>query len=174
MSDGSTIEVDVVVEADAWSALPAAAELIEVAVAAACRAAGIDGDNDEDDEIPDAAEIAVMLTDDEGIRVLNRDWRGKDKATNVLSFPSPQVARAGGDPHLGDIAIAYQTMEREAASEGKPLADHLVHLAVHGTLHLLGHDHEETGDAEAMEALERSILADLGVPDPYAETDPVV
>jgi probable rRNA maturation factor len=166
MSDGSTIEVVVLVEADAWSALPAAAELIEVAVAAACRSAGAD--------VPEEAEIAVMLTDDEGIRALNRDWRGKDKATNVLSFPSPEVARAGGDPHLGDIAIAYETMEREAASEAKPLANHLVHLAVHGTLHLLGHDHEEPGEAEAMEALERSVLAGLGVPDPYAETDPVL
>lgn len=170
MSDGSTIEVDVLVEADAWSALPAAAELIEVAVAAACRAAA----DDLEDDLPEAAEIAVMLTDDEGIKALNRDWRGKDKATNVLSFPSPEVARAGGDPHLGDIAIAYETMAREAESEGKPLADHLVHLAVHGTLHLLGHDHEEADEAEAMEALERSILAGLGVPDPYAETDPVI
>jgi probable rRNA maturation factor len=169
MSDGSTIEVDVLVEADAWSALPAAAELIEVAVAAACRAATADLGTDLTE-----AEIAVMLTDDAGIRALNRDWRGKDKATNVLSFPSPAVARAGGDPHLGDIAIAYETMAREAASEAKPLADHLVHLAVHGTLHLLGHDHEEPGEAEAMEALERSVLADLGVPDPYAETDPVL
>lgn len=170
MSDGSTIEVDVLVEADAWSALPAAPELIEVAVAAACRAAAAD----IEDDLPEAAEIAVMLTDDEGIKALNRDWRGKDKATNVLSFPSPEVARAGGDPHLGDIAIAYETMAREAESEGKPLANHLVHLAVHGTLHLLGHDHEEVGEAEAMEALERSILAGLGVPDPYTETDPVI
>lgn len=166
MSDGSTIEVDVLVGADAWSALPAAAELIEVAVIAACRTAGGD--------LPEEVEIAVMLTDDAGIRALNRDWRGKDKATNVLSFPSPAVARAGGDPHLGDIAIAFETLEREAASESKPLADHLVHLAVHGTLHLLGHDHEEAGDAEAMEALERTVLAGLGVPDPYAETDPVL
>lgn len=165
MNDGSTIEVDVLEQADAWSALPAAAELIEVAVAAACRAATT--------PLPDGAEIAVMLTDDDGIRALNRDWRGKDKATNVLSFPSPEVARAGGDPHLGDIAIAYQTLEREAVSEDKPIADHLVHLAVHGTLHLLGYDHEESGEAEAMETLERSVLARLGVPDPYAETDPV-
>lgn len=166
MSDGSTIEVDVLVEADAWSALPAAAGLIEAAVAAACRACG--------EDLSGGAEIAVMLTDDEGMRALNRDWRGKDKATNVLSFPSPEVARAGGDPHLGDIAIAYETLERQAAADGKPVADHLVHLAVHGTLHLLGYDHEEPGEAEAMESLERSVLSGLGVPDPYAETDPVI
>ncbi|MBS7539685.1 rRNA maturation RNase YbeY [Ancylobacter lacus] len=166
MSDGSPIEVDVLVEADAWSALPEAADLIVRAVTAVCLR--------EAAELSDGAEIAVMLTDDAGIRALNRDWRGKDKATNVLSFPSPDVAREGGDPHLGDIAIAYETLEREAISEGKPVANHLVHLAVHGTLHLIGHDHEDGAEAEAMEALERAILAELGVPDPYAETEPLI
>lgn len=169
MNDGSTIEVDVLVEAGAWSALPDAASLIEQAVKAACRRAREDADLD----VPDGAEIAVMLTDDAGIRALNRDWRGKDKATNVLSFPTPEAARMGGDPHFGDIAIAFETLQREASGEDKPLAHHLVHLAVHGTLHLLGHDHEDGEDAEAMESLERSVLAGLGVPDPYAETDPV-
>jgi probable rRNA maturation factor len=116
------------------------------------------------------AEIAVMLADDAALRELNRTWRDIDKPTNVLSFPAPPApAAAGGAPrHLGDIAIAYETARREAETEGKPFADHLSHLAVHGYLHLIGHDHETEVEAEAMEALERAILARLGIPDPYA------
>lgn len=168
MSDGDRIEVDILVEAGPWSALPEADDLIARAVLAACRGAA------EDYEIElEGAEVAVKLTDDAAIRLLNRDWRGKDSATNVLSFPTPEVARMAGAPHLGDIAIAYETLEREAAGEGKPLADHLAHLAVHGTLHLLGYDHEVPEEAEEMEAMERRVLATLGVPDPYAETEPV-
>lgn len=118
-------------------------------------------------------EVGVLLADDARVRGLNRDWRGKDKATNVLSFP----AREPGDPwpaegpaHLGDIAVALETVLREAGEEGKDPADHLAHLVVHGTLHLLGHDHE-AGDAEAevMEALETGVLAGLGVADPYRD-----
>lgn len=168
MSDGSTIEIDVVVEASAWEAFPDAADLVTKAVIAACAGASTEYELDID-----GAEIAVMLTDDEGIRALNRDWRGKDKPTNVLSFPTPETARSGGDPHLGDIAIAFETLEREALSEDKSFANHLTHLAVHGTLHLLGYDHEVTEEAEEMEAMERIVLATLGVPDPYAETEPV-
>lgn len=168
MSDDPTLEVDVLVEAELWSAIPEASELVTRAVLAACAGALSEYEIDID-----GAEIAVKLTDDGAIRALNRDWRGKDYATNVLSFPTPEMARAGGDPHLGDIAIAFETLEREAATEGKPLADHLAHLAVHGTLHLLGYDHEVTEEAEEMEAMERLVLAELGVPDPYAETEPV-
>jgi probable rRNA maturation factor len=159
--------IEVTVEAEAWTTTvtdPAA--LVRRAALTTLRQVRPD--------LADRAIVSVLLTDDAAIRALNRDWRGKDKATNVLSFPSPEVARAGGDPHLGDIAIAYETLEREAAADGKPVADHLVHLAVHGTLHLLGYDHEEPGEAEAMESLERSVLSGLGVPDPYAETDPVI
>jgi probable rRNA maturation factor len=127
-------------------------------------------------EIVDAdtadAELAVMLTDDTGIRTLNRNWRGIDKPTNVLSFPALQPVRARGPddapPMLGDIAIAYETMRREADEEAKPFEHHLSHLAVHGFLHLVGYDHENNDDAEAMEALEREVLAQLGIPDPYA------
>lgn len=169
MTDDSAIEVDVLVEADSWSVLPEADALVTRAVIAACA-----GALEEYELDIDGAEIAVKLTGDQAIRMLNRDWRGKDAATNVLSFPTPEMARAGGDPHLGDIAIAFETLEREAAAEEKPIADHLVHLAVHGTLHLAGHDHEDGAEAEAMEALERAVLAALGVSDPYAETDPVV
>ncbi len=99
-----------------------------------------------------------MLTDDAGIRTLNSNWRGIDKPTNVLSFPALQPEgewKEGDAPRmLGDIAIAYETMRREADEEQKPFDHHLSHLAVHGFLHLIGYDHENDGDAEEMEALE--------------------
>ena len=106
-----------------------------------------------------------MLTDNSAIRLLNRTWRGVDAATNVLSFPT---GRTGGDPLLiGDIVLAHETVAAEAQAEGKPFAHHLAHLAVHGFLHLLGYDHEQKKDAEAMERLERDILRRLDIPDPY-------
>ena len=113
--------------------------------------------------------LLLCSTDDSGIRTLNRDWRGIDKPTNVLSFPAAQTPAGRAQPRmLGDIAIAYEITRREAESEHKPFAHHLSHLAVHGFLHLIGYDHETDADAEKMESLERSILASLGVPDPYA------
>ncbi|MFK8253594.1 rRNA maturation RNase YbeY [Ancylobacter terrae] len=164
MSPDSTVTVDVLVEADGWSVLPDAAGLVEAAVRTACVAAT--------DDLPSGADIAVMLTDDAAVRTLNREWRGKDKATNVLSFPAdPDLAPDAGEAHLGDIAIAFETLCREAEAEGKTRGHHLSHLAVHGTLHLLGFDHETGEDAEEMEALERRILASLGVPDPYLDTE---
>lgn len=114
------------------------------------------------------AELAIVLTDDSAIRALNRDWRGIDKATNVLSFPTNgAVAR-----HLGDIVLAFETIVREARSEDKPLAHHLAHLAVHGFLHLVGYDHERPKDALRMENTERRILRQLAIPDPYRPTEP--
>lgn len=117
------------------------------------------------------AELTVLLTDDAAIRVLNRDWRGQDKPTNVLSFPGdPAMPVPPGAPrHLGDVAIALETLLAEAAAQGRAPADHLAHLVVHGVLHLLGHDHRDEAEAEAMESLETAILAGLGVADPYAE-----
>ena len=113
-------------------------------------------------------ELAVVLTDDCTIRALNRDWRAKDAATNVLSFPAGEPPGARGSPCLlGDIVIAYETTEREARAERKPFMHHLAHLAVHGFLHLAGHDHESDDEADAMEQLEIAILARLDVPDPY-------
>jgi len=132
-------------------------------------------------EIADAdvgdAELAVMLTDDSGIRTLNSNWRGIDKPTNVLSFPALQPTGAGAPDDaprmLGDIAIAYETTRKEADDEHKPFDHHLSHLAVHGFLHLIGYDHEKDDDAEAMESLEQEILAQLGIPDPYADRERV-
>jgi probable rRNA maturation factor len=116
-----------------------------------------------------------MLTDDAGIRTLNKNWRGIDKPTNVLSFPALQSERtADNAPRmLGDIASAYETTRSEADAEHKPFDHHLSHLAVHGFLHLVGYDHENDNDAEIMEGLERDILAQLGIPDPYAHDDQV-
>ena len=106
--------------------------------------------------------LNVALADDKGVRVLNKRDRHKDKPTNVLSYPSGERA------FLGDIVLARQTVWREAREQKKSPADHVIHLVVHGTLHLLGHDHETSdADAERMEALERRILKRLGVADPY-------
>src|SRR5690606_27325001 len=111
----------------------------------------------------------VIFTDDAAIRALNAEWRGKDKATNVLTFPAFPVLRGGAlPPMLGDIVLAYETVEREAREEDKPFESHLSHLLAHGFLHLAGYDHEEDGEAEEMEDAERRILARLAIPDPYA------
>jgi len=158
---------EVLVVADCWRDEPDAEAVIQRAIAAAAET--VDQDVGE-------AELAVMLTDDAGIRTLNLNWRGVDKPTNVLSFPALQPSRpsaADDAPRmLGDIAIAYQTMRKEADEEQKPFEHHLSHLAVHGFLHLIGYDHDKDDDAEAMEALEQEILAQLGIPNPYADRDP--
>jgi probable rRNA maturation factor len=112
-----------------------------------------------------------VLTDDSAIRALNRDWRGVDRPTNVLSFPARPGPSAAGPALLGDIVIAFETTMQEARSESKPFEHHLAHLAVHGFLHLLGQDHDNDSDAETMEGIERVILARLGIPDPYAAGD---
>jgi len=118
---------------------------------------------------PRPVEISVRLTGDEEVRALNAQWRGKDKPTNVLSFPAPDQPGAEGPRHLGDIALAYETLVRESEEESKALADHFAHLIVHGILHLLGYDHEDEEEAEDMEALEVKALATLGIADPYRD-----
>ncbi|PZU47415.1 MAG: rRNA maturation RNase YbeY [Sphingomonas sp.] len=128
--------------------------------------------------LPDAlVEVSVRLTDDAEMQRLNRDYRGKDKPTNVLSFPMhapDELARwlAAGETDLllGDLALGAETVAREAAEKAIAIEAHVMHLVVHGTLHLLGHDHLDDPTAEAMEALETRILAGLGIADPYAET----
>lgn len=155
---------EVLVVADCWQTEPNAEAVIQRAINAAAEFADADvGD----------AELAVMLTDDSGIQTLNSNWRGIDKPTNVLSFPALQPTGTGTPDDaprmLGDIAIAYQTTRKEADDEQKPFDHHLSHLAVHGFLHLIGYDHEKDDDAEAMESLEAEILAQLGIPDPYAD-----
>jgi probable rRNA maturation factor len=156
MSGDNRPEIELAIEAGDWNAAEDE-KIVQRAIAQASQ------------ELPHdiaGAELSVVLTDDASIRKINAQWRNKDSATNVLSFPA---APAPGTPRLlGDIVIAYETTAREARDEGKPFANHLSHLAVHGFLHLLGYDHESDAEAEDMERLERDILARLGVPDPYA------
>ena len=154
---------DVLIAADCWRAQLDAEDIVQHAIAAAASFV----------ELPaDETELAVMLTDDARIRELNREWRGQDKATNVLSFPAAQPPGETPQPlMLGDIAIAYETTRSEAEAEGKPFQNHLSHLAIHGFLHLLGYDHLDDDEAEEMEGLERDILATLGIADPYLTHD---
>lgn len=118
-------------------------------------------------------ELAIVLADDRSVRALNRRYRGIDRPTNVLSFPAQDFAAPrrpllpGAPVALGDIVLAWQTVCREAAEQGKTVAAHLKHLVVHGTLHLLGYDHEDAASARRMEGLEVRVLAGLGVADPY-------
>ena len=150
--------IDVVIASARWRKTPRAARLVRRAIAAAAPARAR------------KAELSVVLTDDRAIRALNRRWRGKNKPTNVLSFPTP-AQRQGGPRHLGDVVIAYETVAGEARAARKRFDHHLAHLAVHGFLHLLGYDHESHSEADAMERRERRVLAQLGIPDPYAVRD---
>ena len=111
--------------------------------------------------------VVVLLTDDETVRDLNDRFRGKDKPTNVLSFPAAAMPGVVATTALGDIVLAYGVCAREAEEQSKTLTSHLIHLVVHGVLHLLGRDHEDDAEAETMEGEERAILASLGVSDPY-------
>jgi probable rRNA maturation factor len=159
MSEAVTVEVSV--HCDAWlAACPEAEVLAEAAARAALsRTAG---------SLAAAPLIlGLILTDDAEQRGLNRTYRGRDAPTNVLSFAIGDPAPVGSAVLLGDVVLAFATVEREAAEQHKPLAEHLRHLVVHGVLHLLGFDHQSAAEAEVMEAREVEILANLGVPDPY-------
>jgi probable rRNA maturation factor len=155
----AAVSLDLVVEAGGWSALPEVETLAQRAVDAALGVAS--------DAPREPVEISILLADDATIRELNREWRGQDKPTNVLSFPALEQRGVPGPRPLGDLALAFETLAREAEDEDKALADHAAHLIVHGTLHLLGYDHETTGEAEIMEAFELKALARLGIADPY-------
>jgi probable rRNA maturation factor len=149
--------IDIEIEDVDWTqAVPEAEALVRQAAETALAADKVVGD------------VTILLTSDLAVRELNATFRGKDYATNVLSFPAP----ANPEDFVGDIALALGVMTREAAEQGKPLAHHLQHLVIHGVLHLIGYDHEDDGDAERMESLERALLAGLEVPDPYADDAP--
>jgi probable rRNA maturation factor len=158
--------IDIVVESPLWKAQRGVRAVLQRAIGEAAAMAATSG-----------GELAIVLTDDSAIRALNRDWRGKDQPTNVLSFPAPAPARTlpsqpGEVRLMGDIVIAYETVEREARVEERPFRHHLAHLAVHGFLHLAGHDHVVEAEADVMEALEIAVLARLDVPNPYLLRDP--
>ncbi len=112
-------------------------------------------------------ELSVRIVDADEGRALNRDYRDKDYATNVLSFPA-ELPPGVPLPILGDLVLCAPVVAREAEEQGKPLKHHYAHMLVHGVLHLLGHDHMDEAEAEAMETIEREVLAGLGIPDPYA------
>ena len=157
----SRLAADIAVEAGGWPPKRTLRRLVEKAVGATLLEADVAQGQ--------ASEVSVVFSDDAHVRMLNRNWRGKDKPTNVLSFPAFPAGPPGAmPPMLGDIVLAAETVAREAELEGKPLDHHITHLVVHGVLHLLGHDHEQETQAERMEALERAALARLAIPDPYA------
>jgi probable rRNA maturation factor len=163
--------VDTLIEDARWAAF-GLEDLAEAAAAATLAAAGLPAEG---------FEISLLGCDDRRIAVLNADFRGKPQPTNVLSWPSeeraadtdgarpvlPRPGPAGMPEELGDIAIAWETCEREAAEQGKALRDHVTHLVVHGTLHLLGYDHVRDGDAALMERTEVRILEAMGLSNPY-------
>ena len=145
-------EISVLVEDKAWTkAGPVLTANMKRAVRQALSRAGA----------PPSSRLTILLADDARLQALNKQHRRQDKPSNVLSFPSAMPE------YLGDIAIAHGVTAREAKAAGKRFAEHAAHLAVHGTLHLLGYDHVRQRDAEKMEALETEILAEMGIPDPY-------
>ena len=151
--------IDIAIESSRWSAALANAEdLAKRAVDAVWHQAGRGAD---------AAEVSVVLSDDAMIRKLNKQFRGRDKATNVLSFPADDDGPSDMPRLLGDIILAYDTIAREAVNQEKPIENHFQHLCVHGMLHLLDHDHRTDTEAKKMERLEVAILATMGIGDPY-------
>jgi probable rRNA maturation factor len=161
-----TLSLSVRIQAKSWRSLADLRARIDAAAVAAIAVSPV--------QPLDGVELSLLLTDDRRIRIVNRDWRGFDKATNVLSFPAAPPDRIAQSPMLGDIVLAYETVAREADAEAKTIEDHLSHLVIHGLLHLLGEDHETDADADRMEALEIAALATLGIADPYADLEPRV
>ena len=157
----ASLPCDLTVEAGDWPDESSLEASVQAAIAATLGELGIDGA---------ASELSIVLTDDAHIQELNASWRGKDKPTNVLSFPAfpPQKGSSRLAPMLGDIVLALETVRSEAQLDNKSFEHHLSHLLVHGLLHLLGYDHETPDEAEEMEALERRVLSRLAINDPYA------
>ena len=154
------VEIDVTVEVDGWPIDAELETLARRAVESAMAEAGMPSGQ---------SELSLVFSDDAAVQALNSEWRGKDKPTNVLSFPAFPLKRGAAlPPMLGDIVLALETVRREAELEEKPLEHHISHLVIHGFLHLLGYDHESDEEAEEMEVAERRALARLAIPDPYA------
>jgi probable rRNA maturation factor len=156
----NTVSADIVVESELWAAQPQAEAIVRAAIAAAAAHSTRTG------------EVSILLSDDSAVRELNRQWRKIDKPTNVLSFPAAATPAAHGHfGHLGDIVIAFETLQRECEDESREFLHHLAHLSVHGFLHLIGHDHQTDAEADAMEALESKIMMSLNMPDPWLARD---
>jgi probable rRNA maturation factor len=163
-SGNGWLHLDVVDEAGDWAKIDDAEGLALAAGAALARHRRFKG--------APPSEACIALADDATVRALNSRYRGKDKATNVLSFPAAAPAAHSGPRNLGDVILACETVLLEARRDGIAPAHHLQHLVVHGLLHLLGFEHETGEEARDMEALEVEILASLGVPDPYCGSEP--
>ncbi|HJO88743.1 MAG: rRNA maturation RNase YbeY [Alphaproteobacteria bacterium] len=160
-----TVEIDVAVSCDAWGReIPHADDLSRRVALTALTASGYDLEGRN-------VEVSLMLTDDAFIRSLNRNYRNQDKSTNVLAFASGDCESAPptGPMALGDVAVAFETVMREAQDQGKTPEEYLAHMVAHGVLHLLGFDHKNPAQAERMESLEVSILAELGCGNPYGD-----
>jgi probable rRNA maturation factor len=154
-------EIDILVASSDWQNVDDLDPLTRRCIAASIEESGV--------LLAESCELSVTFCADDEIRDLNAQWRGKDSATNVLSFPTPGAVEAR--PLLGDIVIAYETVAREAREQQKTLQAHVAHMIMHGFLHLVGYDHLSAEEAEEMENLERRIAAKLGMRDPYAQTD---
>lgn len=150
---------DVLIEDERWQSVEGFSALIPSLAGNTLLAAGLS---------PDTHALSIALLSDAEVHALNKAFRGKDAATNVLSFPSAPVRNQPGPVFLGDVALAYETVASEAADLGKPVVHHAAHLVVHGILHLAGFDHGTGDEAERMENAERLILGKFGIPDPYA------
>lgn len=161
------LDIQLGVEAGSW---PEAADLETFASRVLEHAAGHLAEKAGQPFPAEPVEISLVFTDDEDIRTVNREWRGQDKPTNVLSFPAFPLQPGGQPgPMLGDVVLAEETLRREALDLGIAFDDHLTHLLVHGFLHLFGYDHMTDEEAAVMEGLETRILAELGLADPYRE-----
>ena len=152
-----SLTVEISVESELWTAFAGLEVLVGATLQTAAENCG--------DPLLEGAEVSLLFCDDARIRELNQQFRDKDGPTNVLSFPGPDTVETAA--FLGDIAIAYETVAREAQEDSISLEQHCRHMIVHGFLHLLGYDHEEDDEAEAMEALEINILRQMGVKNPY-------
>lgn len=152
--------VDIEVQSPLWNAQPLAFQTVRSAIDTAARTLSTA-----------EGEVSIVLTDDSAITKLNCDWRGIDKPTNVLSFPTSDRKAGQGETMFGDIVIAYETLERESRDENRAFLHHLAHLTVHGFLHLIGYDHETDAQAEEMEGLESKIMTRMNMPDPYVARD---
>jgi probable rRNA maturation factor len=156
----SAPSIDIQRQSPLWDGQPLAEQTVRDAIAAAAATLSTaDG------------EVSIVLTDDKAIRALNREWRGIDKLTNVLSFPAAKTQGTGSAAMLGDIVIAYETLRQECDDEDRDFLHHLAHLTVHGFLHLLGYDHRTDRQAEEMEGLESKIMTRMKMPDPYLGRD---
>ena len=152
--------IDIQIQSPLWDVQPLAAQTVRDAIAAAATTLST-ADN----------EVSILLTDDKTIRLLNREWRGIDKPTNVLSFPAATTKASVRMPLFGDIVIAYETLKRECDDEDRIFLHHLAHLTVHGFLHLIGYDHQVEAQAEEMEGLESKIMTRMQMPDPHLARD---